>query len=80
MDAMSRAIERGTYAAIQLIRPFISMRKEDIALRGSELDVDFSKTWSCYKGLDVHCGKCGTCVERREAFQIAGIPDPKPMQ
>ena len=52
------------------------MRKEDIATRGHELGVDFSQTWSCYKGGDIHCGGCGTCVERREAFLISGVPDP----
>jgi len=76
MEAMSDAIRLGTYAKVEVIRPFIAMRKEDIAVRGQELGVDFSQTWSCYKGQDIHCGKCGTCVERREAFQIAGIPDP----
>lgn len=76
MKAMGEAIQLGTYEEIALIRPFISMRKEDIAARGAELGVDFGQTWSCYKGGDIHCGKCGTCVERREAFQIAGIPDP----
>lgn len=76
MRAMGDAMQLGTYAGIQLVRPFIAMRKEDIATRGHELGVDFSQTWSCYKGKDIHCGKCGTCVERREAFQIAGIPDP----
>jgi 7-cyano-7-deazaguanine synthase in queuosine biosynthesis len=48
----------------------------EIAKRGQELGVDFSYTWSCYKGSDLHCGKCGTCVERREAFMVAGIKDP----
>ena len=43
---------------------------------GASLGVDFSKTWSCYKGGAVHCGKCGTCVERREAFALAGLVDP----
>jgi len=52
------------------------MRKEDIAARGQALGVDFSMTWSCYKGGDIHCGQCGTCVERREAFQLAGLDDP----
>ncbi len=75
MASMADAIEAGTYAKIRLLRPFIDMRKEDIATRGHELGIDFTKTWSCYKGGDVHCGKCGTCVERREAFQIARIPD-----
>jgi 7-cyano-7-deazaguanine synthase len=52
------------------------MGKPEIAKRGAEMGVDFSRTWSCYKGGDLHCGKCGTCVERREAFLVAGIPDP----
>jgi 7-cyano-7-deazaguanine synthase len=76
MKAMGDAIRLGTYAGIQVLRPFIAMRKEDIASRGAELGVDYSKTWSCYKGGEIHCGKCGTCVERREAFLISGVPDP----
>ncbi|MEM0897159.1 MAG: 7-cyano-7-deazaguanine synthase QueC [Verrucomicrobiota bacterium] len=76
MDAMGQAVLSGTYAGIELRRPFVGLRKEDIASRGHELGVDFSRTWSCYKGGRIHCGKCGTCVERREAFQLAGIPDP----
>jgi 7-cyano-7-deazaguanine synthase len=52
------------------------MDKAAIARRGAELGVDFSRTWSCYKGGEIHCGTCGTCVERREAFQLAGLPDP----
>ena len=76
MSAMGNAMSSGTYVNIELMRPFISMRKEDIATRGNALGVDFSKTWSCYKGQEIHCGKCGTCVERREAFSIANLPDP----
>lgn len=76
MQAMGEAIRQGTYARVALLRPFIDLRKEDIAARGAELGVDFSRTWSCYKGGEVHCGKCGTCVERMEAFQRAGIEDP----
>ena len=76
MAAMGDAITLGTYEKIDLIRPFISLRKEEIAVRGSELGVDFAQTWSCYKGGEIHCGTCGTCVERREAFQVAGLPDP----
>lgn len=76
MAPMAEAIRNGTYARIDLIRPFISMRKEDIAARGAELGVDFAMTWSCYKGGETHCGRCGTCVERREAFELAGLVDP----
>ena len=76
MQSMADAVRLGTYAEVKLQRPFIELRKEDIAARGAELGVDFSQTWSCYKGLDVHCGKCGTCVERKEAFALAGLNDP----
>lgn len=76
MKAMGDAIRLGTYAAIEILRPFIQNTKAEIAQRGHELGVDFAQTWSCYKGGDVHCGTCGTCVERREAFQLAGLSDP----
>lgn len=76
MSSMGDAIRLGTYAGIKLLRPFIAMTKAEIAARGNELRVDFSQTWSCYKGGTLHCGTCGTCVERREAFLLAGIPDP----
>jgi 7-cyano-7-deazaguanine synthase len=75
MQAMATAMGEGTYAKIQLLRPFIAMDKTAIARRGVELGIDFSETWSCYKGGEVHCGVCGTCVERREAFILAGLPD-----
>ena len=76
MAPMAAAIEHGTYARIRLLRPFIDWRKEEIVARGQQLHVDFSQTWSCYQGGEIHCGRCGTCVERREAFLIAGIADP----
>ena len=76
MQAMATAMVEGTYAKIQLLRPFIAMDKTGIARRGAELGIDFSETWSCYKGGEIHCGVCGTCVERREAFILAGLPDP----
>jgi 7-cyano-7-deazaguanine synthase len=76
MQAMGAALRSGTYVEVDLLRPFIAMNKARIARRGHELGVDFAQTWSCYKGRDIHCGTCGTCVERREAFQLAGLPDP----
>lgn len=76
MRAMGDAMRLGTYAGIQLLRPFIALDKARIAALGAELGVDFARTWSCYQGGPVHCGKCGTCVERREAFLLAGLPDP----
>lgn len=76
MQAMGDAMRRGTYAQVRLLRPFIAMSKGDIVRTGAGLGVDYARTWSCYKGEAVHCGKCGTCVERREAFLGAGVPDP----
>lgn len=70
--ALSLAIGRRIY----ILSPFIRLRKNDIAKRGAELDVPMHLTWSCYKGRDLHCGTCGTCHERREAFSLAGVLDP----
>lgn len=74
-DAMQRLAVEG-FGDIRLSTPFVNMTKAEIVVLGSLLGVPFVDTWSCYKGGDEHCGKCGTCVERREAFQIAGITDP----
>jgi 7-cyano-7-deazaguanine synthase len=61
---------------LQVMAPFIALSKADIAGIGAQLGVPFADTWSCYKGDVVHCGTCGTCVERREAFMVAGVVDP----
>lgn len=76
MRAMGESLALGTYAGVRLMRPFIAFNKGQIAAEGARLGVDFGQTWSCYKGGAVHCGKCGTCVERREAFHEAGLADP----
>ena len=76
MAAMSEAVRLGTYAAVSISAPFTAMTKAGIARRGAELGVDFARTWSCYMGGEIHCGECGTCVERREAFLLSGVPDP----
>ena len=73
---MGDAIRMGSYEGIQLLRPFIDLDKAGIVTRGNELGVDFAQTWSCYQGGESHCGRCGTCVERREAFLLANLPDP----
>ena len=70
---MGRAIADGTYDHLQLLAPYTSLSKGEIALRGKNLGVDYSLTYSCYKGGEHHCGKCGTCVERAEALRYAGI-------
>jgi 7-cyano-7-deazaguanine synthase len=76
MRAMGDAMRLGTYAGVKLVRPFIALNKGQIASEGAKLGIDFARTWSCYKGGAIHCGRCGTCVERREAFAQAGLVDP----
>ncbi len=61
---------------IELYAPFVRISKADIVSCGAALGVNFADTWSCYKGGELHCGRCGTCVERREAFDVAGVVDP----
>lgn len=74
-DAMAQALFLCHEPGITLMRPFVKWTKADIAFRGSLLAVPFEKTWSCYKGGDRHCGKCGTCTERLEALSLAGVVD-----
>lgn len=76
VDAMSAAISQGTYEYIDIFAPYTNITKTDIARRGAALGIDYAHTYSCYKGGAVHCGRCGTCTERRQAFIEAGIPDP----
>ena len=76
LNSMSKAGKKGTYLGVEVNDPFIDKPKKEIVILGKELGVPFELTYSCYKGGRLHCGKCGTCVERKEAFQLAGIPDP----
>ena len=73
IDATSQA---GTYEHIRVVTPYTNLTKTDIVKKGLSFGIDYKKTWSCYKGEDIHCGCCGTCIERKEAFAEAGIPDP----
>jgi len=77
-SALDKAIRLADWQEIYLNRPFVDYSKADVVKRGAELHVPFEKTWSCYEGNDTHCGQCGTCIERREAFYLAGIEDPTP--
>ncbi|UWQ08733.1 7-cyano-7-deazaguanine synthase QueC [Aliiroseovarius crassostreae] len=74
-DKMQRAALDG-YADVALFTPFVHRSKADIVAEGAKVGTPFAETWSCYKGGQHHCGRCGTCVERREAFHLAGINDP----
>ncbi|MFT4185008.1 MAG: 7-cyano-7-deazaguanine synthase QueC [Rhizobium sp.] len=64
------------YASVSLHAPYVNISKADIVSDGARHGTPFAETWSCYKGGARHCGRCGTCVERREAFHLAGVEDP----
>ena len=69
VDAFDKAAEAGTYNGVRILSPYCNITKRDIALRGKALGVDYSLTYSCYKGGEKHCGRCGTCTERKEALE-----------
>ena len=75
-DAMNKALGLADGNDLNLHRPYVEMTKSDLVSLGEELNAPLQLTWSCYAGGEIHCGKCGTCVERKEAFALANIPDP----
>ena len=75
-QALYKSIQLADWHQVSLHRPFVGMTKADIVALGAKLKVPFEKTWSCYKGGTLHCGRCGTCIERREAFYLSKICDP----
>lgn len=76
VEAMSAAMRNGTYEHVEVYAPYTNLTKAEIARHGAALGLDYSETYSCYKGGEKHCGKCGTCRERRQALEEAGISDP----
>ncbi len=76
VEAMDLAMREGTYINVSILAPYTDITKADIVARGSKLGVNYADTYSCYKGGERHCGTCGTCTERKEAFAVSGVPDP----
>lgn len=76
IHAMNDAMKSGTFENIEIFAPYTNKTKGEIATIGKHLGMDYSLTYSCYKGGEKHCGKCGTCIERKEAMLFAGINDP----
>lgn len=76
VEALDRAAQLCDWHPVSLLRPFVNLDKGDIARRGSELGVPFEITWTCYRGAERHCGLCGACHERKEAFAKYGLEDP----
>jgi 7-cyano-7-deazaguanine synthase len=75
IEPMKQAIKEGTEKNITLLSPFCDLRKEDIVRIGQQLNVPMELTYSCYEGKEIHCGECGTCTERIEAFKLADVLD-----
>ena len=76
IEILNEVARIANYQPIEVIAPYINMNKVNIVARGSEIGVDYSKTWTCYKGLDKACGRCGSCQERLEAFILNELVDP----
>lgn len=76
--AIDEAISIGTYGKIHVARPLINMNKAEVVKTGLTLNVPYNLTWSCYEGGDVQCGACGTCIDRKAAFEANGVTDPVP--
>lgn len=75
-EAMNKAIQLGTYNKISINRPLINMNKAGVVKTGLKLNVPYNLTWSCYEGKEKQCGKCGTCIDRKKAFEDNGVEDP----
>ena len=75
IEPMSEAMRAGTYVGVEVLAPYTQISKTQIALIGKRLGIDYSHTYSCYKGGERHCGRCATCMERRQALREAGITD-----
>ena len=73
--AMNRAIYEGTGGKVNIIAPFVTFNKAAVVKKGLELGVPYKMTWSCYEGGDKPCGKCGTCIDRANAFKANGVED-----
>lgn len=74
--AMNTAIYEGSGKQLEIVAPFISFNKSQVVKKGLEIGVPYELTWSCYEGHEKACGKCGTCIDRKAAFELNGVKDP----
>ncbi|MDN4753508.1 7-cyano-7-deazaguanine synthase QueC [Porphyromonadaceae bacterium W3.11] len=75
IQSMGQAMQHGTYNNVRIVAPYTNISKSEIAAIGKREGIDYSHTYSCYKGGENHCGKCATCIERREALADADVVD-----
>jgi len=76
IEAMRKVLQLFDNKIINLYTPYLNIDKTEILTRGLALDVDYSLTWTCYQGRNKACGKCGSCTERFEAFELNNATDP----
>ena len=75
-EAMNRAVHLGSGGELEVIAPFVKMTKADVVRIGLSLGAPYELSWSCYEGGDKPCGRCGTCLDRKRAFELNGVDDP----
>ncbi len=76
VEAMAKASLLANFEPVAVVAPYLNGDKIDIIRDGLAMGLDYGKTWTCYNGRALACGKCGSCVERLEAFSENGIADP----
>lgn len=76
IEHINKAVNIGTYGKVAIVSPFKDKTKSDIVNMGLKLKTPYALTWSCYEGGKKPCGKCGTCIDRAEAFRKNGVEDP----
>ena len=80
IDTIDETLRIGTYGQVGVVAPFVDLHKSDVVATGLEIGVPYELTWSCYKGGERQCGKCATCLDRKEAFRLNGAVDPVPYE
>lgn len=75
-SAMNTAIVIGTYGKVRVVAPLVNLNKAGVVKLGLSIDVPYNLTYSCYNGREKACGRCGTCIDRLNAFKANGVQDP----
>lgn len=75
-SAMNTAIVIGTYGKVRVVAPLVNLNKAGVVKLGLSIDVPYNLTYSCYNGREKACGRCGTCIDRLNAFKANGVKDP----
>lgn len=80
VHAMNRVAKLANYEPVDIVTPFLNSSKDEILAAGLKMNLDYGKTWTCYNGREKACGKCGSCIERLEAFELNNATDPLPYE